>query len=120
MVDDVELLRKAMASLLEDHDVRCASDGSEAIDILRGDADWDMIVCDILMPNGTGKDVYEYVARELPGLAERIVFTSGGPDSEDSSAFLAALPNRVLYKPIDGQELLEIVADCPPRQTPRK
>lgn len=114
VIDDVALLRRALRALLEAHEVHEAAGGSEAIALLERDPDWDVVICDLLMPEGTGQDVYDYLKKTNPALAERMVFTSGGPDNESSAGFLANIPNRVLYKPIDATALLDVVESCAP------
>ena len=117
VIDDLEPLRRAIAAALETHEVVEAGDGRTAIALLERDQDWDVLICDLRMPNGTGRDVFEFVADRFPELRERIVFTSGGGDDRDEMAFPAELPNRVLLKPLGPQALHEAVNAVPPRRS---
>lgn len=59
IVDDVEMNREIMGDLLEDeYDILYASDGVEALDVLRNYKDEiDLVLLDLLMPNKTGREV---------------------------------------------------------------
>ena len=69
-----------------------------------------MILCDLMMPDMTGMDVYEEVERSHPGLAARFVFISGGGVTERSRRFLELHADRVLPKPIDSSQLSRLLA----------
>lgn len=110
VVEDDDLLRSAMARGLEMHDVTTRPSGYAAIDLLGTDGDWDLIFCDVLMPAGSGRDVYEFLKEERPELLDRIVFISGGIDASRSAAFLEEIPNELLSKPVSIDTLLATVA----------
>lgn len=104
-----------VASLLErvlksDHDVDMAADGFEALSLLTTDNDYDLVLCDLMMPNLTGQELYSRVTRERPQLARRFVFMTGGTTSEAAEAFLAAIPNEKLYKPFTVPVLRSVVS----------
>ena len=40
--------------------------------------DLDAIVCDLMMPEGSGVDLFDQVAEEHPALTERFIFITGG------------------------------------------
>ena len=45
-----------------------------ALEQILGGAEFDAIVCDVMMPGITGTELHERVAREKPELAPRFVF----------------------------------------------
>ena len=59
IADDLETNREIMGDLLqEDYDIVCASDGVEALEILRSHkGDIDLVLLDLIMPNKSGQDV---------------------------------------------------------------
>jgi PAS domain S-box-containing protein len=69
-VDDDALVQMNTVAMLEDlgHTVVEASNGSEALDVLRSRSDIDLIVTDFAMPRMTGRDLAAAVAQERPGL----------------------------------------------------
>lgn len=104
LVDDEPLVRRSMARLLQDFDVTTAASGRQAIELLSGQT-FDVIVCDLMMGDLTGMDVYEAVARRAPALRQRVVFITGGAFTEGARAFLQSIGNRTLKKPVSRKEL---------------
>jgi PAS domain S-box-containing protein len=74
-------------------------------------ARWDVILCDLMMPDTTGMDLYEAVSRERPEVAERMVFMSGGAFTARARAFLDRVPNARVEKPFEPRDLRALVRD---------
>jgi two-component system, cell cycle sensor histidine kinase and response regulator CckA len=111
VIDDEEILLKAYRRMLaSQHDVVVARGGTSALELLRGDANFDVVLCDLMMPDVDGKSVYEALSLLSPGLAARVIFCSGGAYSSRLSDFVAALPNVTLDKPFTADALLQAVA----------
>ena len=79
------------------------------MDVLLADGAYDVILCDLIMPGLSGIDVYEELARQRPGVEQRIVFFTGGACSMRARRFLSRVPNRALEKPLRAQALLDAV-----------
>ena len=109
VVDDEPFTLKALQRLLKDHRVDVASSGREALQLFESQGPYDVILCDIMMPELTGVDVYRHVARVAPGAERRIVFVSGGAFGEEIVSFIQSLPNTLITKPFDRHELCEVV-----------
>jgi signal transduction histidine kinase/CheY-like chemotaxis protein len=110
VVDDEEILLKAYRRMLsEHHDVVLAHGGAEAVALLRADAGFDVVLCDLMMPGLDGQAVYEAVRELSLPLAARIVFCSGGASSARLSDFVAGLPNLTLDKPFTAAALRDAV-----------
>ncbi|HEY0712913.1 MAG TPA: response regulator, partial [Polyangia bacterium] len=78
-VDDEALLLKAYRRMLADHhDVVMAAGGTDALELLGQDRQFDVILCDLQMPELSGADVYREVARRWPGLEQRFIIITGG------------------------------------------
>jgi two-component system, cell cycle sensor histidine kinase and response regulator CckA len=100
VIDDEELLLKVYRRMLsEHHDVVLARGGANAVELLRADASFDVVLCDLMMPEVDGQAVYQAVRAQSPALAARMVFCSGGASSAHLSDFAASLPNVKLDKP---------------------
>ena len=69
-VDDDALIQMNTVAMLEElgHRVLEATNGAEALDIVRQNAAIDVILTDYAMPKMTGRDLAIVVARERPGL----------------------------------------------------
>lgn len=115
LVDDEPLILRSIHRLLSrSHDVRVASSAEEALSILRDDAGFDVILCDIMMPGMSGIDLYQQLRAEHPPLSARIIFISGGIFTAEADAFVRSIPNPLLHKPFDRKvfekTLLALVA----------
>jgi PAS domain S-box-containing protein len=109
LVDDEPLLLRALARNLSPlHDVSTAGSVDEALAQLRT-GDFDMILCDLMMPERTGMDLYEELNRDRPELATRMVFVSGGAFTDRARDFVKQVPNLMITKPIDRAELANLV-----------
>jgi CheY-like chemotaxis protein len=109
--DEVDLGRAIRAELGDEHDVVCARSGREALELLRRHRHFDLVVCDLLMPDVTGMEVYEAVQREAPELAGRFVFITGGAFTGRARAFLDTVDRPVLEKPFDVAALRELLEE---------
>jgi PAS domain S-box-containing protein len=108
IVDDEPNLARTLALLLSSHGVAISSTIAEAFDLCARE-DFDFVICDLMMPNGGGMELYERFARECPERCERCVFMTGGTFTEAATRFLEEIPNRRLIKPFPPEELLAIV-----------
>jgi FixJ family two-component response regulator len=54
-----------------------------------------------MMPEMSGIDLHEALARVAPSLAARMVFLTGGAFTPRASEFLGTVRNRFLDKPFD-------------------
>jgi signal transduction histidine kinase/CheY-like chemotaxis protein len=111
VVDDDPAIGSIVRRLLEiDHDVEVRTSGREALALLEEGAEFDVVLCDLLMPNLTGMDFYEAVRRKRPELGDRIAFMSGAAFTERSEKFVIALADRFIDKPFTVAELRSLVA----------
>jgi PAS domain S-box-containing protein len=104
VVDDESAIRRCLADLLPGHDVVTASSGRAAIEALRGH-DFDVVVCDLLMPDLTGMELHAHVRAWWPALADRFVFMTGATSSPQVRQFLQSPPGAVLAKPFRAADV---------------
>jgi PAS domain S-box-containing protein len=111
VIDDEPLtVAMAKAALHPAHDVVGETDPAVGLGRILEDASFDVILCDLMMPGITGMDIYESVARERPGVEQRIVFLTGGPYTQRAKAFLESISNRRVMKPVSAESLESLVA----------
>jgi len=109
LIDDEVVLRRVFGQLLsKHHDVETAGSGIEALVALRDDK-FDVIVCDVMMPEMNGCELYRRIAAEHPGHERKIVFITGGTFTRDVDDFLASTPNRLLTKPFNLESILSTI-----------
>ncbi len=107
--DDAMVARTIERTLRDRHQITCITEPRLAIDAIRAGAEFDLIICDLMMPKTSGAWVYEQVLALDPGLADRLVFVSGALFVPEMQAFLASIPNRRLEKPFAPRDLSELV-----------
>lgn len=103
------LLRAIRRSLSTEAEVVAAASGGEGLAVLESDRDFDVVFCDLLMPEVSGIAVYERVGKLDPGLQRRVVFLTGGAVAERAHAFLAGIENAVVEKPPDVGILRDLI-----------
>lgn len=103
--DEEEILRVYQRCLEGEHDVAIAASGEEALGRLRGETQFDVILCDLMMPSMDGIAFHGELQKLTPALASRIVFITGGAFTQRARDFLAAVPNHRLEKPFGPDEL---------------
>jgi PAS domain S-box-containing protein len=111
VIDDEPTLAAMIRRVLSrDCEVDLASDAREGLSRLESGAEYDVILCDLMMPDVTGMDLYADVAVRHPGLERRFIFMTGGAFTPRATDFLAQVPNRRLEKPFETAALRAIVA----------
>jgi signal transduction histidine kinase/CheY-like chemotaxis protein len=114
IVDDDRPVAAAVALELEDHDVVVAGSGREAFEILRRDPAFDVVLCDVMMPELSGVDLYNWLRPIEPQMLERFVFMTGGAFTPRAEQFLRDIPNARLDKPFHPDDLRRVIASVPP------
>jgi CheY-like chemotaxis protein len=64
-------------------------------------APYDLVLCDLMMPEMTGMELHARVARDHPGVERRFVFMTGGAFTARATQFLAEVKNQCLEKPFE-------------------
>jgi len=109
-VDDEALLLKAYRRMLSDmHEVVTALGGHEALRTLERDTSFDVVLCDLQMPEMSGMDLFTAVQSRFPQLANRFIFVTGGAFSIDAKRFLEESVCAVIQKPFRIEDLLALV-----------
>ncbi|OGR10086.1 MAG: hypothetical protein A2341_21330 [Deltaproteobacteria bacterium RIFOXYB12_FULL_58_9] len=111
IVDDEVGITRALRRLFStDHDVVAATSGDEALRLLSADEEpFDVVVCDLLMPNVTGMDVFDKVTRNDPAMTNRFVFMTGSAFTARARGFVERVTNICLRKPFDLDEVRRTV-----------
>ncbi|MGA7121917.1 MAG: ATP-binding protein [Polyangiaceae bacterium] len=112
VVDDERAIGEAIVRMLgSEHDVVVETDASRAlVRISRGEI-YDVIFCDLMMPNLSGMDFHQSLMSSAPETARRIVFMTGGAFSERSRAFLEDVVNVSVEKPFRLNSIRTIAND---------
>lgn len=118
IVDDEPKLGQTLALALSDRfEVEVVDNGRDAQLVLERDGAFDLILCDLMMPEVSGMDLYERVAESRPALAERFAFMTGGAFTERAREFLKAHRLRRIEKPFPIERIEQLLTE--PRE-PRR
>lgn len=111
VVDDEEMIVSAVHEALREHEVAAETKGQSALRRLLDGERFDLVLCDLMMPELSGMDLYARIKEQIPEQAERFVFMTGGAFTPRSRGFLASVSNPRLEKPFELQHLLSLVRD---------
>ncbi|MFK7988079.1 MAG: ATP-binding protein [Sandaracinaceae bacterium] len=99
LVDDEPMVRRILAQVLgQNFEVEVAEGREEACQRLAEES-FDVVLCDMMMLDGTGVDVHAWVTEHRPDMAARMLFMTGGTFTPRARAFLAAEGRPHLKKP---------------------
>ena len=111
LVDDDEELAITLKQLLESHNfiVTTASNGADALREVMA-FDFDVIICDMLMPKMAGDMFYLAVQRTKPQMSNRFLFVTGHADNPKVDGFLKSIDANVIFKPVPTDELVRMIS----------
>ena len=110
IVDDEPTVVRILQRLLDkEHDVTATHDAREALALCAGGAQFDLILCDLMMPQMTGMELHRELVRISPALAARMIFVTGGAFTAEARQFMAERPSEILEKPFKPANLRVIV-----------
>ncbi len=110
IIDDDVLVGVGLRRLLSrEHDVTLATSGEQGLEMVRAGPAFDVILCDLMLPDLTGMDLHAEVRRSMPGQAERFVFMTGGAFTAAAREFLDKIPNRRFDKPFQAEAVRALV-----------
>lgn len=103
-IDDEPLILNAIRRALPEH--RVTIEPSSLRGLQRAiDEDWDAIVCDLMMPQLSGQELFQKLESVAPAKAAKVVFITGAALGTPEQAFVDRPDLTVLGKPIDIREL---------------
>jgi len=110
VVDDEAVLVVAVQRMLSSaHEVVGLTNAREALEcILKGER-FDVVLCDLMMPDVTGMDLHVALSRDAPDQAERMVFMTGGAFTTRARDLIESAHIPCIEKPFDSECLLRFV-----------
>jgi signal transduction histidine kinase len=112
VIDDEPMIGAAVQRIFSgQHEVSVYASVRAALERLERDESFDVIFCDLMMPEMTGIDLHARLNRRSPELAARVVFMTGGAFTAAGQDFLSASSNLRVEKPFDVDGLKVLVND---------
>ena len=109
IVDDEVALTSAMRrQLRRNHDVTVLNDGAAAMAAIL-DHDYDVILCDLMMPGADGMAVLEAVSQQRPEKAARMILMTAGILQDPIRERVHEAGAHVLDKPVPLDTLLTVI-----------
>ena len=106
VIDDEQALLRMLVTSLQalGHEADATPSSREALHKIDTQT-YDLIICDMKMPEVDGSQVYRFLEQHHPDMLKRIIFSSGDTMSEEFQAFFQATACRFLQKPFLQNEL---------------
>ncbi len=106
VVDDEVLVAKAACRTLQaDHAVQWVTSARAALDLFDAGVGFDVMLCDVMMPEMTGIDLFVELERREHPIAKRFIFVTGGAFTSAAQNFLDASGVMSLEKPFRQGDL---------------
>jgi CheY-like chemotaxis protein len=118
VIDDDAALGRALGRLLAPRQVTLATSGRRGLELL-ATGTFDAVMCDLMMPEMTGMEVYERIKADFPAVLPRVVIMTGGAFAPGAKEFIASYEKQILAKPFTKADVLEALADVLPPESPR-
>lgn len=108
VIDDESIVRISCKKILspEGFDVELASDGYEAIELIKKQT-YDIIITDLKMPKMDGLEVLEWIKKNSP--SSKVIVITGFSTPEIAEKAIATGATRYLEKPFTPETLLSAV-----------
>jgi signal transduction histidine kinase len=111
VIDDEPALCQIVKRVLSpEHEVTTTGDARFALQLLASEADFDVVMCDLMMPEMSGMDFHAKLIETAPEFADRVIFLTGGAFSSRAAQFLEHVTNTRIDKPFDPGVLRQAVA----------
>jgi PAS domain S-box-containing protein len=111
VIDDERTILQSLGRILrrEVGVIELVDDPREALSLFERGERFDVVFCDILMPQMTGIELYEAIRQLAPARLERFVFLSGDMTRPEIQQFLSRIDNERVEKPF-GIENIRAIA----------
>jgi len=118
IVDDEPSVREVASELLQElgYTVFTASDGAEALDLVRREKSVNVVVLDMVMPKLNGEETFARLQRVSPGT--KVIISSGYTEDEKIRELLARGAHGFVQKPYRVQTLARAVDDALAAEVP--
>jgi signal transduction histidine kinase/AmiR/NasT family two-component response regulator len=112
VLDDERMIVTLVQNMLKDeHEVHATTSPEEALSLIEREP-FDVVLCDVMMPNTNGLEFFRAAVRAVPEMVSRFVFMTGAASSDSLRDALSQRGNPILDKPFDAERLREVIRDA--------
>ena len=108
-VEDHSDLRATYERAFRHHEIVLVETGEEALEAIKRQRDFDLVVCDLVLPGIDGIEVFKQTRARYPELAARLVFATGTDSSQQFQDTLETVDIPILEKPFGMAMLRELL-----------
>lgn len=110
VIDDEPMLRSHYERVLTTQFRVTSAESAERAREILASASFDVIMCDVSMPNENGVSFARWLLRVHPVQAHRLIFITGGIVDPNIASFIQRWENGCLHKPIGASQLLQALS----------
>lgn len=111
--DDMSVLSGYRRQLQnEDFSIEFALSGAQAVRRLLSEKPPDVVVCDMVLPDISGAEVYQRAMSADPSYRQRFAVATGASNIPSVASFLATFSGPIVYKPVEPAQLLSALRTC--------
>jgi CheY-like chemotaxis protein len=108
VIDDEPVLLRGLKRSLSEHDVVTASSVNQGIQLYKSN-EFDIVFCDLMMPDLNGLEFYSRLTELGPTHAQRLVLMTGGVFSDRLGCSLSEIPTPCILKPFKHGEIERLI-----------
>ncbi len=110
VVDDEMLVLSSLHRVLsKEHDVTTVLKAKDALALCTSGKRFDLILCDLMMPDMTGMDLHRELTSLIPEQAAKMIFLTGGTFTAEGQRFLSETSKEHVEKPFHPANMRAIV-----------
>jgi CheY-like chemotaxis protein len=107
--DELQLCIVIRRTLGPEHEVTTVTSARQALELFDEGKRFDIVLCDLMMPEMTGMELHAELVRQVPEQARKMIFMTGGAFSEEAAGFLTTVLNPTVEKPFKTAALRQLV-----------
>jgi CheY-like chemotaxis protein len=108
LIDDEPVLLRGLKRSLSGHTVMTVTRVDEALALYQKH-DFDIVFCDLMMPESNGIEFYSRLRQLGPEHAQRLVLMTGGALPDRLGYSVAEIPSTCLLKPFSSEQVEQLI-----------